>query len=99
MEVGLYALLFGTDNIAIYVALFCAVSLKETVEIILLFYFALAVYIVMAIAVIVAMPSVGKAIGEYAKFLVPALLIGLGLFILHDSVAWLFFFPESVANK
>ena len=53
-----------------YVALFCAVSLKETIEIIALFYAALLLYIVMAIAVIVAMPSVGKAIGDYAKFLV-----------------------------
>ena len=51
-------------------ALFCAVSLKETIEIIALFYAALLLYIVMAIAVSVAMPSVGKAIGDYAKFLV-----------------------------
>ena len=88
MEVGLYALLFGTDNIAIYVALFSVISVEEVVAVIAIFYAALLVYIAIAITIIVQCPPVGKFIGDYAKYLVPLLLIGLGLYILHDSVAW-----------
>lgn len=94
MEVGLYALLFGTDNIAIYVALFCAISIEETVAIIVIFYGALLIYLGLAIFIIVQCPPVGKCIGDYAKYLVPVLLIGLGLYILHDSVAWVIPDPE-----
>jgi cadmium resistance protein CadD (predicted permease) len=33
-------------------------------------------------------PVVGKFIGDNANYLVPFILIGLGLFILHDSIIW-----------
>jgi len=88
MEVGLYSLLFGTDNIAIYVALFSIISVEDLVTVVVIFYAALFIYIGIAILIIVQCPPVGRCIGDYAKYLVPLLLIGLGLYIVHDSVAW-----------
>lgn len=87
-QVGLYSLLFGTDNIAIYVALFSIISVEDLVTVVVIFYAALLVYIGIAVLIIVQCPPVGKCIGDYAKYLVPLLLIGLGLYIVHDSIAW-----------
>ena len=33
-------------------------------------------------------PKVGKFIGDNANYLVPIVLITLGLFIVHDSILW-----------
>lgn len=52
-EVAMYALMFGTDNIAIYVALFSNMSLLETAGICILFYLMLFLYLLMAIFIIV----------------------------------------------
>ena len=52
-EVAVYALVFGTDNIAIYVALFSNTSLLETAGICLAFYFMLLMYLLVAILIIV----------------------------------------------
>ena len=52
-EVAIYALMFGTDNIAIYVALFSNVSLLESAGVCLFFYAMLLVYLIAAIFIIV----------------------------------------------
>jgi cadmium resistance protein CadD (predicted permease) len=52
-EVAVYALMFGTDNIAIYVALFSNVSLLETLAVCLFFYVMLLLYLVMALFIII----------------------------------------------
>lgn len=52
-EVAIYAIMFGTDNIAIYVALFSSVSLIETLGVSLFFYSLLFLYLIMAIFIIV----------------------------------------------
>jgi cadmium resistance protein CadD (predicted permease) len=52
-EVAVYALMFGTDNIAIYVALFSNVSLLETLAVCLFFYAMLLLYLVMALFIII----------------------------------------------
>ena len=87
-EVAIYALMFGTDNIAIYVALFSNVTFLEILAVVVFFYSLLLLYLFIAIFVIIQAPPVGKFIGDNANYLVPFVLIGLGLFILHDSVIW-----------
>ena len=52
-EVAIYALMFGTDNIAIYVALFSNVSLLESAGVCCFFYAMLLVYLIAAIFIIV----------------------------------------------
>ena len=52
-EVAIYALMFGTDNIAIYVALFSNVSLLETLAVCLFFYAMLVLYLIMALFIII----------------------------------------------
>jgi cadmium resistance protein CadD (predicted permease) len=56
-EVAIYAIMFGTDNIAIYVALFSSVSLLETLGVSLFFYSLLFLYLIMAIFIIVKVYS------------------------------------------
>jgi hypothetical protein len=56
-EVAIYAIMFGTDNIAIYVALFSSVSLLETLGVSLFFYSLLFLYLVVAIFIIVKVCS------------------------------------------
>jgi cadmium resistance protein CadD (predicted permease) len=87
-EVAIYALMFGTDNIAIYVALFSNVTFLEILAVVVFFYSLLLLYLFIAIFIIIQAPPVGKFIGDNANYLVPFVLIGLGLFILHDSVLW-----------
>jgi len=87
-EVAIYALMFGTDNIAIYVALFSNVTILEILAVVVFFYSLLLLYLFIAIFIIIQAPPVGKFIGDNANYLVPFVLIGLGLFILHDSVLW-----------
>lgn len=52
-EVALYALMFGTDNIAIYVALFSNVTLLETAGVCVFFYVLLLLYLVLAVIIII----------------------------------------------
>ena len=87
-EVAIYALMFGTDNIAIYVALFSNVTFLEILAVVVFFYSLLLLYLFIAIFIIIQAPPVGKFIGDNANYLVPFVLIGLGIFILHDSVLW-----------
>ena len=57
-EVAIYALMFGTDNIAIYVALFSNVSLLETAAVCLFFYAMLLLYLIMALFIIIQVCSI-----------------------------------------
>ena len=52
-EVAIYALMFGTDNIAIYVALFSNVTFLEILAVIVFFYSLLLLYLFIAVFVII----------------------------------------------
>ena len=67
-EVAIYALMFGTDNIAIYVALFSNVSLLETAAVCLFFYAMLVLYLIMALFIIIQVRSMNLNIPLYAPF-------------------------------
>jgi len=87
-EVILYSLMFGVDNIAIYICLFATLTTVEVAVVIVIFYSLLFIYILLALVILYQCPIVAKAISENAKYLVPFILIGLGIFILSDSVIW-----------
>ena len=53
IEVMIYALMFGTDNIAIYVALFSGVSFLQSIVVCIFFYSLLILYLLTAIIIIV----------------------------------------------
>lgn len=53
IEVTIYALMFGTDNIAIYVALFSGVSLFDSLAVCIFFYSLLLLYLAIAMIIIV----------------------------------------------
>lgn len=53
IEVTVYALMFGTDNIAIYVALFSGVSLFDSFAVCIFFYSLLLLYLALAMLIIV----------------------------------------------
>jgi cadmium resistance protein CadD (predicted permease) len=53
IEVTIYALMFGTDNIAIYVALFSGVSLFDSLAVCIFFYSLLLLYLALAMLIIV----------------------------------------------
>jgi hypothetical protein len=52
IEVMLYALMFGTDNIAVYVALFADVTESEAFEIVGIFYAMLFGYLALSMAIV-----------------------------------------------
>lgn len=56
-EVTIYALMFGTDNIAIYVSLFSGVTLLESVAVCVFFYSLLLAYLFIAMIVVVQVRS------------------------------------------
>ena len=68
LEVTIYALMFGTDNIAIYVALFSGVSSLESILVCFFFYFLLILYLIAAIVIIVQVRSNFRIISFIASY-------------------------------
>ena len=71
----------------VYISLFA--KLKEfslVVVALVIFYFLLVVYIFMAYYLVVKIPNISETIEKYAAIAIPALLIGLGIFILSESI-------------
>jgi cadmium resistance protein CadD (predicted permease) len=89
LEVTVYALVCSSDNIAIYIALFAAMTVWETVGIIAIFYVLLGVNCAIAIA-LMQCSAVAQAFEEYSKFFVPFFLMFLGVYILSESILWPF---------
>lgn len=86
-KVAIAGLVVGADNIAVYISLFA--KLKEfslVVVALVIFYFLLVVYIFMAYYLVVKIPNISETIEKYAAIAIPALLIGLGIFILSESI-------------
>lgn len=119
-EVLLFGLLFGVDNISIYVSLLSNSTDAEILVTVIVFYVLLMFYIGVAIVVItkvlyfflytlqlysffiliaqidpiavhsfLQLPMIGSFLGNNSKYIVPFVLIGLGVYILSDSVIWM----------
>jgi cadmium resistance protein CadD (predicted permease) len=89
LEVTLFALFCSSDNIGIYVAIFISLDPVEVSIVVALFYIMLFMSIIGAM-VLVQYDPVAKFFENNASYLVPALLIPLGLYILSDSIIWPF---------
>ena len=86
-KVAIAGLVVGADNIAVYISLFA--KLKDfslVVVALIIFYTLLALYIFMAYYLVVKIPNISETIDKYAAVAIPALLIGLGIFILSESI-------------
>ena len=75
-EVALYGLLFGTDNISIYVSLICSVTDDEIILVFTIFYALLIFYLGVAVLIIT---QVMLAISLVAEVSLPFLLLDMPL--------------------
>jgi len=75
----------GGDNIGIYLPLFATATGAEIVITLVLFYVLLLVWCVCAYAM-VQCPVVADQLSKYGAYIVPFLLMGLGLYVLWGSV-------------
>lgn len=76
----------GSDNIAVYVSLFSQ-SDPETIGItIALFYFMTSLYAFLCIVLISRVDGAGEAIDTVCKPFVPFVLMGIGAYILSESI-------------
>jgi cadmium resistance protein CadD (predicted permease) len=64
------------------------VSVVEITVVIIVLYVMLVVIIAITVFVLVQCPAAGKAVGENARYFVPFMLIGLGIYILYGSIIW-----------
>lgn len=87
VEVAAYALVCSSDNIAIYISIFASMKLWEVLFVTLLFYLCLGFNIAIAMC-LMRCRAVSVCFEDYSKYLVPFLLIGLGMYILSDSILW-----------
>ena len=85
LEVALIMIGVGSDNVAIYMVIFATEPISEILLTIFIFYGLLAVNLVLA-AWLMKCKSVALCFQEYAEGFVPLVLIGLGCFIVYDSV-------------
>jgi cadmium resistance protein CadD (predicted permease) len=60
----------------------------EIAVVVIVLYVMLFVIIGVCIFVLVQCPTVGKFVGENARYFVPFMLIGLGIYILYGSIIW-----------
>lgn len=86
-KVAIAGLIVGADNVAVYISLFA--KLKDiglVVVALVIFYALLIIYIFMAYYLVIKVPNVSETIEKYAAVGIPLLLVGLGIFILSESV-------------
>ncbi len=84
-EVAVITIANGGDNIGVYLPLFATGSAAVVVTTLVIFYVMLAAWCGAAFAM-VRCPFVADGLSEYGEYVVPFLLVGLGLYILWDSV-------------
>jgi cadmium resistance protein CadD (predicted permease) len=75
----------GADNIGVYLPLFAGASAGTVVGTVVIFYILLAVWIFSSYLMLRA-KFIAEVLSKYGEYAVPPLLIGLGLYILKDSV-------------
>lgn len=85
LEVALIMVGVGSDNVAIYLVIFATDKMHEVVITIVVFYILLVVNVLLAMW-LMRCKSVALCFQDYAETVVPFVLIGLGCFIVYDSV-------------
>jgi cadmium resistance protein CadD (predicted permease) len=77
----------GADNIGVYLPLFAGASAGTVIGTVVIFYILLAVWIFSSYLMLRA-KFIAELLSKYGEYAVPPLLIGLGLYILKDSVVF-----------
>ncbi len=85
LEVALVMIGVGSDNVAIYMVIFATDKPHQVVITIIVFYIMLLINISLA-AWLMKCKRIALCIQQYAEAVVPFVLIGLGGYILSDSV-------------
>mmetsp|Transcript_19412 Transcript_19412/g.18761 ORF Transcript_19412/g.18761 Transcript_19412/m.18761 type:complete len:291 (-) Transcript_19412:72-944(-) len=89
LEVTVFALFCSSDNIGIYIAIFISLNPLEVAIIVGCFYVMLFLSIFGAMLLVQYKP-IADFFDKNASYVVPALLIPLGIYILSDSIIWPF---------
>lgn len=79
----------GSDNIAVYVSLFSQSDGGDIALIIAVFYFMTTIYAMICIFVIGNVKGLGETLDIMAKPIVPFVLMGIGAYILSDSILFM----------
>jgi cadmium resistance protein CadD (predicted permease) len=87
LEMATTTIANGADNISIYIPLFAAIPPLWVAATLAIFYSFLLLWCLAAF-LLVSLKPVAKLLSRYGEKMVPFLLIALGLYILHGSVAF-----------
>lgn len=87
LEVFLTTLACGSDNIAIYASVFAAESLIQ-VGLTIAIIFGLIYVMYLLACVVVKLEAVRYLCITYTEYVIPPLLILLGIYVLSDSILW-----------
>jgi len=85
LEVALVSIANGGDNVSIYMPLFSTSSWEILITTLLVFYLLLFICLILT-SNIVGIQIVTEFLEKYEKYLIPIVFIGLGFYILSDSV-------------
>jgi cadmium resistance protein CadD (predicted permease) len=85
LEVALVTIANGGDNISIYMPLFSTSSWEMLIITFVVFYLLLFIFLILT-SNIVGIKIVAELLEKYEKYLIPIVFIGLGFYILSDSV-------------
>ncbi|RYY47377.1 MAG: quaternary ammonium transporter [Chitinophagaceae bacterium] len=90
-SVAIITIANGGDNIGIYIPIFVTLSITQKAVMIFVFLFMTALWCLFA-KYLTKHPLLAKVIDKYGHIVTPFVLIGLGIYILYNSSAYLFFF-------
>ena len=77
----------GGDNVGIYIPLFATASAEVIVTTLVIFYVMLVAWLALAYS-LTRCPGVAEIISTYGHYVIPLVLMGLGLYILSSTVIW-----------
>jgi len=86
-EVALITVANGGDNIGVYIPLFASSSGAVIVTTLVIFYLMLVVWLIVSYN-LVRCPLVADTISRFGEYIVPFVLMGLGLYILWNTVVF-----------
>ena len=80
----LFTMTNGSDNLSTYIPLFSSASGLEICILLLTFYVMLALWITLAL-LFLQIPPVVSMLSAYGRYITPALLMALGVYILFSA--------------
>lgn len=80
----------GSDNIGIYAPLFASSDLSKLIIILIVFYVLLGVWCAVGYF-LTHHPTIVKVLKQYSHYIIPLILVGLGIYILIESQTYRLF--------